>query len=100
MNRTDIIAICTQLSGLSVLAVSLGLGDQVDAIAPGWGKKTLAICGMLSFAAGVVVRILTNPTATHTVQVFDRTTGATVEMKSVAPPSTTPAPPPTYAPPP
>ena len=98
MNRSDLIAICSQLSGLAVLAVSVGLGDQIDAIAPGWGKKTVALLGVVSFGAGVVVRILTNPTPTNTVQVYDRTTGSTVELKTVAPPSGAPAPPPTYSP--
>ena len=55
-----------------------------------------AAMGAIISVAGFV-RVIANPTATNTVQVFDRTTGSTVEMKSVAAPSTAPAPPPTYA---
>jgi len=100
LSRSDILAISTQLSGLAVLAASLGLGDQIDAIAPGWGKKVVALVGIISFGAGVVVRVLSNPTPTNTIQVYDRTTGSTVSMKTVAAPSGEPAPPPTYTTPP
>jgi hypothetical protein len=52
--------------------------------------------GAIISVAGIV-RIIANPTATNTVQVFDRTTGSTVDLKTVAAPSAVPATAPTYA---
>lgn len=98
MTRSDALSLLTQVSGMATLAVTAGVGEQIDAIAPGWGKKVLATLGIVSFGAGIIVRFLTNPTPTNTVQVFDRTSGSVVEMKTVAAPAPTPAPPPIYTP--
>lgn len=57
----DLISFLSQLTGISAGAVAIGLGDAIDTLAPGWGKKTLAVLAIVSFGAGQLLRILRNP---------------------------------------
>ncbi len=52
--------------------------------------------GVALISIAGAVRVVLNPTPTYTAQVFDRSTGSMVEVKTVAQPSAEPAPPPTY----
>lgn len=89
--RVDIGSIATYVAsgGLAGVTAFMAVVDPKHAIFYAAGM------GAIISVAGIV-RTIANPTPTNTVQVFDRTTGSTVEMKSVAPPSPEPAPPPTY----
>jgi hypothetical protein len=62
LHRGDLVALLTQVGGISTMALSFGLSAQIDALAPGWGVKTLAVIGILSFAAGQLARIIGAPT--------------------------------------
>lgn len=85
LSRSDVVSLATQIGGGCALAVSAGLGPAIDAIAPGWGQRTLAILGLVSIIAGIIVRTMTNPTPTNTAVVFDHSTGSAVSIKTVAP---------------
>lgn len=98
MNRTDLLSILIPVSGLVVYASSLGLADQIDAIAPGWGKKTLALISLVSIVAGIIVRVLQNPTPTNTITVTDEATGRSTTVATVNPPGTITAPTPASTP--
>jgi hypothetical protein len=76
-----------------------GVAALLDALVPGHSSAINAVAIACVSIAGLV-RVVTNPTATYTATVFDRATGSTVPIKTVAPPSADPAPPPTYTTPP
>lgn len=82
MKGLDLVSILTVVSGLAVYGVSLGLGDQIDTIAPGWGKKTMAFLGLASFGATIILRIIRNPTPTETTT-LPTASGGTVVLKTV-----------------
>jgi hypothetical protein len=88
----DLLALSTYVAGGGLAGVFACL----DIFFPAHQGQFNGLAIALVAVAGVV-RILANPTPTNTVQVFDRTTGSTVALKTVAAPSTTPAVAPTYA---
>jgi hypothetical protein len=92
LSRLDWLAVVSYVAGggLAVTAAALAT------VMPHYQTQILAISAIAIGVAGMLARLFGNPTPTNTVQVFDRTTGSTVEMKTVDPPSATPAPPPTY----
>ena len=91
MGRGDIYNIATYAAGGGLAGIT-ALAAVVD---PNHAVLYAAGMGAVISIAGIV-RIILNPTPTNTIKVFDRTTGSTVEMKSVAAPTNEPAPPPTY----
>lgn len=91
MSRADAYNIATYVTG-GGLAGLTALASVVD---PKHAVIYAAGMGAVLSIAGIV-RIILNPTPTNTIQVFDRNTGSTVEMKTVAAPAAEPAPPPIY----
>lgn len=91
----DIGAIAGFVTTGGLAGVAIGLGQLYPA-----HTSTINSVALIVVALAGLVRTIANPTATNSVQVFDRTTGSTVEMKTVAAPSGAPAAPPTYTAPP
>ena len=90
-STADISAIATYVAGGGLAGVFVFVGmiePKYATIANGAAVALVSVAG--------IVRILANPTPTYSSQVFDRTTGSTVEVKTVTPPSSEPAPPPKY----
>ena len=94
-SRLDITAIAAFVATGGLAGAALGLGQLFPSHA-----GQINSCALIVVAIAGLIRTITNPTATNTAQVFDRTTQSMVEIKTVAPPSAVPAPPPTYTAPP
>jgi hypothetical protein len=92
--RVDIGVIAGYVAGGGLAGVTVGMAFFDPKHALGYA----AAMGMVISIAGLVNKIA-NPTPTNTVQVFDRNTGTTVDMKTVDAPSGPLASPPVYAPP-
>jgi Protein of unknown function (DUF2964) len=91
-SRVDIGTIAAFVATGGMAGAALGLGQLFPAHASQINSVALIVVAI----AGLV-RTITNPTPTNTVQVFDRATSSMVDIKTVAAPSAQPAPPPTYA---
>jgi hypothetical protein len=88
----DLYAGLAYISGGGLAATAVA----ISSFAPKYTVQILNISAILIGISGLLVRLKSTPTATNTVQVFDRNTGSVVEMKTVKPPSDIPAPAPTY----
>lgn len=65
-----------------------------------WGHTGIVVLAAIVvalFVAAQIIRIRANPTPTHDALVFDRSTGTTVAVRTVDPPSGVPAQAPVYA---
>lgn len=93
MNRVDLVSGLSFVAGGGLAAAAVG----VSTLAPHYQTQILAVSAIVIGVAGLLTRVFGNPTPTNTIQVFDRNTGSTVEMKTVATPSKEPAAAPTYA---
>jgi hypothetical protein len=56
MPHIDLLAIAGMVAGLGGSSMLAAFGDSVDALAPGYGKKAVAVVSILSFAAGLILR--------------------------------------------
>jgi hypothetical protein len=63
-HRLDVIAIVSMIAGLGGSTTLPALGLSVDALAPGWGKKVVAVLSIAAFAAGLILRTRTANSAT------------------------------------
>ncbi|MGB8265189.1 MAG: hypothetical protein WCE44_02585 [Candidatus Velthaea sp.] len=61
MTRSDLIALLSSIAAAASISASLGLGDSIDALAPGYGKKVLAVITLISVVAMVLSRLISNP---------------------------------------
>jgi hypothetical protein len=64
MHRTDALAILGNVAALCGAFAVAGVGDTIDTLAPGWGKKAVAVFSLTSLVAGNITRILANPKET------------------------------------
>lgn len=62
MKRIDIFALGSMVAGLGGSSALSGFGDAIDALAPGWGKKVVAVVSIAAFGAGLVIRTQTSNT--------------------------------------
>jgi hypothetical protein len=92
LSRLDWVAAASYIAGGGLAATAVAIAT----FAPHYQVQVLAGSAILVGVAGLIVRLVGNPTPTNSAQVFDRTTGSMVEVKTVATPSATPALPPTY----
>ena len=61
MTRNDIVALASTIAGVCALASAAGFQQSIDALAPGWGVKVVAVLGILGLVAGQITRTLSNP---------------------------------------
>jgi hypothetical protein len=61
MTRNDVIALLSTIAGVCGLASAAGFSASIDAVAPGWGVKTVAVLGIVGLVVGQVLRTLSNP---------------------------------------
>lgn len=64
MHRSDVLAICGNVAALCGAFAVAGVGDTIDALAPGWGKKAVAVFSLAALVASNLTRILANPKET------------------------------------
>ena len=62
MKSVDIVSILTIVAGLVGTGMLSAFGASIDAWAPGWGTKTVAVLSSVSLGAGLVLRIVQNKT--------------------------------------
>lgn len=88
----------TRISGYIAGGGLLGVAGVISIFFPKYSAAANAILGPGGFLIAIagLIGAVKNPTPTNTVQVFDRTTGSTVDIKTVAAPTGEPTPPPTY----
>jgi hypothetical protein len=86
MTRADIIALLSSIAAAASIAASLGLGDSIDALAPGYGKKVLAVITLVSVIAATLSRVLSNPSPpAGTASVITPSATATPVLNNVPP---------------
>ena len=78
LTATDVVSILSALAGLVGTGLLATFGTAIDAIAPGWGTKVVALLTAVSYAAAIILRVLTNPSPP----------AGTVSTVQPAPPST------------
>jgi len=61
VTRNDLIALLSTIAGVCGLAASAGFSSSIDAVAPGWGTKTVAVLGIVGLVVGQLLRTLGNP---------------------------------------
>lgn len=61
IEKRDVLAILSSITAGASVAVTMGLGDTVDALAPGYGKRVLAVITLVSIIAMTLSRVLSNP---------------------------------------
>ena len=62
MHGSDITTIVFAIAGVAGSGLIGPLGDALDNIDPGYGKKIIGILTAISYAAAIIVRVLYNPT--------------------------------------
>ena len=91
-SRVDVGTIAAFIAGGGLAGAALGLSQLFPHQA-----ATINSLALLVVSVAGLIRTIANPTPTNSIQVFDRNTGSTVEMKTVAAPATEPASAPVYA---
>jgi hypothetical protein len=54
--KIDVLTVAAMIAGISGTGMISAFGDWVDVLAPGWGKKAVAVISILSFGCGLIVR--------------------------------------------
>lgn len=81
LKAVDWISILTVVAGLAGTGALGAFGSSIDAWAPGWGTKTVAVLSSVSLGAGILLRIFTNKTGAPA-------TAVVADAKVVAPDTT------------
>jgi hypothetical protein len=62
LSHVDVFSVLSMISGLAGTGALSTFGDSIDALAPGYGRKAVALVSILSFGAGLVLRTHTSNT--------------------------------------
>lgn len=58
LSKLDGFALVSMIAGIGGTGALSAFGDSIETLAPGFGKKAVALLSIVSFAAGLVIRTL------------------------------------------